>query len=89
MVSGRSAPATATSTRVSTRTTRNGAMAPSPGQMAIYSKATTRLIIGMAMAKCTGKMVATIKASGRMVFKMEKVCYRCLIQVNCLLLGRG
>ena len=75
--------ASQTSTKASTKTTKNGVTVSSHGPTATSSRETTKAISEMAMAKCTGPMEAITKVNGKMGFRMEKV-FVLLIQVNCL-----
>ena len=72
-----------TSTKVSTKTTKNGVMASSHGPMATSSREITKAISETAMAKCSGPMEVTTKVNGKMESKMVKV-FILLIKVNCL-----
>ncbi len=62
-----------TNTKVSIKTTKNGATGFLLGQTEIYSKEVMKGISETVMDKCSGQMGVTIKVNGKMVFRMEKV----------------
>jgi hypothetical protein len=66
---------TAISTKVITRTIKNGVKVSLHGRAATNIKEITKEMCEVGMVKCFGRMEAIIKANGSMAFSMEKVSY--------------